>query len=121
MDIKYISGGECTLYYVKGHVDKAEFGEAAELWSDQDPELCSGPFPPKAVYYTWLRTIPCGQHCWCGNNYRYHVVDGTPGKQGAFPATITGSWRRNYARGCDAWMFDYTVYPRMPDFVGATV
>ena len=96
MKITEIDGDDGRILFTKGHVDKDEFTKAIlGMYGTQALEEISGD------YYTWLRCSPdnSGEHDCL-------IVDGVPGKQGSFPATVTRA-TRDYA--------DYTEYPKMPD------
>lgn len=71
---------EANVLYTKGHVEVGEFLKAARLYTGHDDEW----FCLKDAHYTWLRHNPDSS-----GDYACLVVNGTPGKQGTFPATVT--------------------------------
>ncbi len=91
------------LLWTKGHVDVVEFLEAARRFAEEESEFMEDRLtPPLYAHYAWLRfnPDPSGEFC-------YHVVDGTPGKQGTFPATV--------GYDCDSrWGATYKKWDRMP-------
>lgn len=74
------------VLWAKGHVDLDAFLEAAREFVESDELNANEDWrvPPLAAHYAWLRKNPdpSGQ-------YKYWVDDGTPGKQGTFPATVS--------------------------------
>lgn len=83
MDILVVcmDGYEDDVLYTKGHVNIPEFFAATRRFADAGDGYHK---PPKFAYYTWIRynRDPSGE-------FKYFVVDGTPGKQGSFPATVS--------------------------------
>lgn len=95
MDIEFKSviTDDGLLYFTKGHLDPIQFGTTvckAEMIDIAD--MCE-------PYFAWLRCNPDGYE------YGYLLVDGTPGKQGTFPATVI---HRHQA-------YPYRKYDKMPE------
>lgn len=86
MEIHVITMEEISdVLWAKGHVDFDEFLKAAREFTENDIyHVYRDLRPPDAAHYTWLRKNPdpSGQ-------YKCIVDDGTPGRQGTFPATVS--------------------------------
>lgn len=92
-----MDGHEPDVLYAKGHVDIAEFLAAVgELISDRD-----GCLDPYGAHYAWIRYNPDLSGQWA-----FQVTDGTPGKQGTFPATVSYCPERRFRL--------FKEWPRMP-------
>lgn len=92
-----MDGYEPDVLYTKGHVDLAEFIEAAGKFVEYRGEG----LPPEAAHYAWIRYNPDPSGQWL-----HMVTDGTPGNRGTFPATVSYSPDRRFRL--------FKEWPRMP-------
>ena len=88
----YMDGYAPDVFYTKGHVDIAEFKDAARVYCDD---------VPVGAHYAWIRYNPDSS-----GQFDFMVVDGTPGKQGTFPATVSYCPERKFRL--------FKEWPRMP-------
>lgn len=86
--------------YTKGHVDLDAFLAEAREFAEND----SGNkyFQAVEARYVWIRKRPDVR-----GRYYYIVEDGTPGKQGTFPATA--------GINPDSWPYPFKAWPRKPE------
>lgn len=105
MKIQTINHGD-TGYYARGHHDVDEFLDELALFVGYEAEDCQEYLRHAYVYYTWLRLSPCN---W-SDEYVHSIEDGTPGKQGTFPATV---YERPNRHGESKR--SYREYARMPE------